>query len=192
MKTKQSLKLTVEGYELLDQKREVLMMELLNVVYRLRDVQKKVRNSLAEVYGHMDDAKLDMGHEEVERISLGVSGEEAISVIERSVMGVPLPQISRSKQSVPPGFGTIGTSSALDLAATKANAIIPDLLKWAELHMTVYRLAAEINKTQRRVNALENIFIPEYKESVKYITTVLEEAEREEFFRRKMVKKKLK
>ena len=58
--------------------------------------------------------------------------------------------------------------------------------------MNVYRLAAEIHKTQRRVNALENIFIPEYEESVRYISTALEESEREEFFRRKMVKKKLK
>ena len=168
------------------------MMELLNIIYRLRDVQKRVRASLAKLYKHMDNARLVMGHEDIDRISLGIVGEETINVIERSVMGVPLPQITRVGSSSAPGFGTSQTTGILDIAVSKANELVPDLLKWAELHMNVYRLAAEIQKTQRRVNALENIFIPEYDKSVKYITAALEESEREEFFRRKMVKKKLK
>lgn len=192
LKLKDNLKLTTEGFELLDQKREVLMMELMNVIYRLRDVQEKVRKSLAGLYNLMDESRLDIGYEEIDRISLGIQGEESINVVERSVMGVALPQITRVDSSSAPGFGLTGTTSVLDIAAEKAKALIPDINKWAELHMTVYRLAAEIHKTQRRVNALENIFIPEYKESVRYITTSLEESEREEFFRRKMVKKKMK
>ncbi len=84
----------------------------------------------------------------------------------------------------------MNTSVHFDTAATEFTDVIPLLIEYAQANLTLTRLANEIKKTQRRVNALENIFIPDNQDTIKYISDVLEENEREDFFRRKKIKKK--
>lgn len=192
LETKESLELSEEGYELLDQKREVLLMELMDLVHNLRELQEEAHEKFASAYEALESAVISMGKEEVERASLASEETVDIDLIYRSVMGVALPQIQATfpDDELPLWTGLDNTTSSLDEARLRFWELMQLIFEWGEIEIAIWRLTSEIRKTQRRVNALENIFIPEYEETIKFIEETLEENEREEFFRKKKVKKK--
>ena len=192
METKESLELAKEGHDLLDQKREVLFMELMNLVHNLRELQEKAHAKFASSYEALESAIISMGKEEVERASLISEETVDIDLIYRSVMGVPLPNIQAnfSGDDSLLWMSLDGTNSSLDRTRLRFWELMKLIFQWGEIEIAIWRLTSEIRKTQRRVNALENIFIPEYEETIKLIEEILEENEREEFFRKKKVKKK--
>ncbi len=189
LKSRESLQLAQEGYDLLEQKREVLLMELMQIVHDLRELERRMEEKSEEAFTALESALLSMGNESVRWAALSVLGEREISLLHRSVMGVPMATI-RGVEDVNVGLQASpeGTGPALDEVRQKFNELIPIIYEWSEVESSVWRLAAEIRKTQRRVNALENIFIPEYESTVKAIEEVLEESDREEFIRKKKVK----
>ena len=191
LETKESLELAEEGHELLDQKREVLFMELMDLVHKLRELQEEAHAKFASAYEALESAIISMGKEEVERVSLVFKKTVDIDLIYRSVMGVPIPQIqaSFSDDDLPLWTGLDDTNSFLDDTRLRFWELMQLIFQWGEIEIAIWRLTSEIRKTQRRVNALENIFIPEYEETIKLIEEILEENEREEFFRKKKVKK---
>ena len=191
MRSKQDLALALEGHRLLDQKREVLIMELLQVLTRLREQARKARELLASGYQSIEDAEFAMGSFALSELSSGPVREPAISALERSVMGVVIPTLSYEQGGVGPEGGIDETVPEVDEGTGTLRDAVAEIVRWAELDLAVYRLAAEVKQTQRRVNALGEVFIPETRERVAQITAALEEAEREEFFRRKRVKSKL-
>ena len=178
-----------EGYELLDQKREVLIMELMRVVYNLKDLQERLNARLQGVYETFEEVHLQMGAESIESVLTFYQAEYEIEVIERSVMGVLLPAIRDRTRPEPPNPSLMETSEAVDRCVAELHEVLSILSEYAETYISVWRLAHEIRKTQRRVNALEHLFIPRYEATIKKIEEVLEESEREEFFRRKRLKK---
>lgn len=192
LETKESLELAEEGHELLDQKREVLLMELMNLVHNLKELQEEAYERFAAAYEALESAIISMGKKEVERVGLISEETVDIDLIYHSVMGVPIPQIQAvfSEDEPPLWTGLDNTSSSLDDTRLRFWELMQLLFQWGELEIAIWRLTSEIRKTQRRVNALENIFIPEYQETIKLIEETLEENEREEFFRKKKVKKK--
>lgn len=107
-------------------------------------------------------------------------------------MGVPIVTMQGEEEIIRPQASMEGTNSALDEACRRFEELISVIYRWSEIEISVWRLASEIKKTQRRVNALENIFIPEFQSTVKAIEEVLEESDREEFIRKKKVKTFLK
>jgi V/A-type H+-transporting ATPase subunit D len=118
-----------------------------------------------------------------------VIGERDISLLHRSVMGVPVVTVQGAEEAAAGLQASLeGTGPALDEARRRFEELVSIIYRWSEVEISVWRLAAEIRKTQRRVNALENIFIPEYETTVKVIEEVLEESDREEFIRKKKVK----
>ncbi len=182
------LRLGREAHELLDQKREVLIMELMRVVYGLRDLQERLEGALREAYAAFEEASLSMGREAIGRL-LGVGeAEYEIEVTGRSTMGVSLPSVKVVRAPEFPDISLWTTTTALDRTLNALRNVEDVLLDYIEVYISVWRLAREISKTQRRVNALEYIFLPKYEATVAFIQEALEEGEREEFFRRKQVK----
>jgi V/A-type H+-transporting ATPase subunit D len=167
-------------------------MELMNLVHNLRELQEEAYERFAAAYEALESAIISMGKKELERVGL-ISEETAdIDLIYRSVMGVPIPEIQAvfSEDELPLWTGLDNTSSSLDDTRLRFWELMQLIFQWGELEIAIWRLTSEIRKTQRRVNALENIFIPEYQETIKLIEETLEENDREEFFRKKKVKKK--
>lgn len=189
LKTRGSLEQAVEGYDLLEQKREVLLMELMQIVHDLRELERQVNEKSAAAFAALESALLSMGEEAIRWAALSVAKEKSVSLMYRSVMGVPMVTLQMEKSAAAELQASLeGTGPALDEARRRFDELAAIIPRWSEVEISVWRLASEIRKTQRRVNALENIFIPEYDWTVKTIEGILEESDREEFIRKKKVK----
>ncbi len=191
MKIRRDLGFATEGWELLDQKRKILVVELMGLIDRAVDAQKEVESQLAEAFTALDQAILRMGRREVNLIALGMNIESEISISQRRVMGVSLPRVKVRFDDKSPYFAAAESSIWIDEAIKNFREILKLLGTLAEARISLMRLSREVAKTIRRVNALEKIFIPDYKETLKYIEMALEESEREAFFVLKLVKDRL-
>ncbi|MBN2184010.1 MAG: V-type ATP synthase subunit D [Candidatus Krumholzibacteriota bacterium] len=191
MKVRRDLGFASDGWELLDQKRQILVVELMGLIDRAVDAQKDVESRLAEAFKALDQAILRMGRREVNLIAIGMNIESEISISQRRVMGVSLPRVKVRFDDKSPYFAAAESSIWIDEAIKKFREILKLLGTLAEARISLMRLSREVAKTIRRVNALEKIFIPDYKETLKYIEMALEESERESFFVLKLVKDRL-
>ena len=191
IRIKKELRFAREGYEILDRKREVLTTELVRVAKEADLVQKEVWKLLETAYAAMEKARLVMGSDHVEWAALAASETVDVHLKLRGIMGVAIPMIeARGKpQRLPYSPGD--TAAALDEASDSFREVLIKVPQLSMLTTTVWRLAGELRKTQRRVNALQHIFIPQYEETVDFIVSSLEEREREETFRLKLLKTKL-
>lgn len=191
LRMKQELKFAHEGYEILDRKREVLTTELIKMAHDAQVLQEEVWNLVADAYRALEQAKLTMGQEHVERTALALHETVDVNLKFRGVMGVPIPVVE-AKGSPPETPYSLGdTKATLDKASMAFRDVLERIPELSELVTSVWRLAGELRKTQRRVNALQHIFIPEYEETVEFIKSALEEREREETFRLKWLKTKM-
>jgi V/A-type H+-transporting ATPase subunit D len=190
LRMKQELQFAREGYEILDKKREVLTMELIRLAHDAEAFQEQVWDRLAAAYRTLERARLTMGQEHMEWAALAVNKTVDVQLKFRGVMGVALPLIeARGKPpEVPYSLGD--TTAALDEASAVFREVLESVPRLSELVTSVWRLAGELRKTQRRVNALEHIFIPDYEDTIAFIESALEEREREETFRLKRLKTK--
>jgi V/A-type H+-transporting ATPase subunit D len=188
LRMKQELQFAREGYEILERKREVLTTELIQLAHDAEEVQEQVWQLLAVAYRALENAKLTMGQEHVEWAALAVSKSVDIQLRFRSVMGVPVPLVEAHGGPFEMPYSLGDTTAALDEVSADFREILSRIPELSELMTSVWRLAAELRKTQRRVNALQYIFIPSYEETVAFIESALEEREREETFRLKLLK----
>lgn len=191
LSTRQELEFAELGYELLDQKRNILVIELLTLVDQTVDFQERVDRALKEAYQAFEEAVLRMGKLKVIQISSAVNMDASISIKNRRVMGVLLPVVETDFTENPPYFSPMGTSFWIDSALDMFKQALELMGRLAELKISVMRLAQEVRKTIRKVNALEKIAIPDLKETVTYIQSRLEENERDTFILMKMVKSRL-
>ncbi len=191
MRVKRDLGFAREGWELLDQKRKILIVELMGLIDRAVEAQEEVESKLAEAYQALDQAILRMGRREVNMIALGMNIESEISFSEKRVMGVSLPRVKVRFDDRSPYFAAAESSIWIDEAIKKFREVLRLLGVLAEARISLMRLSREVGKTIRRVNALEKIFIPDYDETLKYIEMALEESDREAFFVLKLVKDRL-
>lgn len=190
MSAKSTLEISKKGYELLDQKRNVLIREMMGLVDSAKEIQSKINSTFEEAYEALKMANITMGVAAVEAISHSVSTDDEVEILFKSVMGVEIPKIKYEKQEALPVYSFYQTNASMDVAFKKFHEIKYLVLQLAEVENSVYKLAIEIKKTQKRANALDNIQIPKYTEIVKFIQDSLEEKDREDFFRLKVVKKK--
>jgi V/A-type H+-transporting ATPase subunit D len=188
LRLKNDLMFARQGYELLDQKRNILIIELLALVDQTVDFQSRVENALEKAYTALEQTVLDMGKLKVQYLTGAVHITTDITVRSRRVMGVILPVIETEFREYAPHFSPMGTSFWVDSALQSFKDALKLLGKLAELKISVLRLANEVKKTIRKVNALEKIAIPDLKETVHYIESRLEENERDMFILMKMVK----
>lgn len=179
------------GYELLDQKRNILVVELLNLVDQAADYEERAHRVLERAYRHEEDAILQMGKIRLQSVAAAVDIDSDITIRQRKVMGVRLPVVETEFSERPPYFSPTGTSFRADAAIMEFRSSLEVLGKLAELKVSIVRLAREVSKTVRKVNALEKIAIPELRETAKAIQERLEENERDMFILMKMVKSRL-
>jgi V/A-type H+/Na+-transporting ATPase subunit D len=191
IKLKQELKFARLGHELLDQKRNILVIELLNLVDQAVDQENRMDETLAEAHGGLKKAVLDRGKITLIHTASAVNMKAALSLSRRRVMGVPLPVVDTDFEKHPPYYSPTGTSSWTDTAISGFQQALEMMGRMAELKVSIMRLAREVKKTIRKVNALEKIAIPDLEESVSFIRNRLEENEREMFTLMKMVKERL-
>jgi V/A-type H+-transporting ATPase subunit D len=190
IRMKQDLQFARQGYEILDRKREVLTTELIRVAHDAEVLQKEVWALLEQAYRALERAQLTLGSEHVEWAALAASKTVDIHLKFRGVMGVPVPQIEARGEPQEMLYSLGDTNAALDEAAAAFREVLIRIPQLSELTTSVWRLAGELRKTQRRVNALQYIFIPQYEETVTFIVSTLEEREREETFRLKLLKQR--
>ena len=186
---KRSRALADNGYELMDRKRNILIREIMDLMDEAESLQSRIDSTFSEAYASMRLAEISMGGSAESGANV-VPIDDSFSIRFRSVMGVELPVVSAGPEEEPSGppYGLAFTSSDLDDAYFKF-AEVKDLIReLAETENCIYRLAYAIKKAQKRANALQNIVIPGLNAEISRISDALEEKEREEFVRLKVVK----
>ncbi len=186
MAAKRSRALAQTGYELMDRKRNILIREIMALMERAKEVQDQIDTVFTEAYAALQEANIRLGI--CDRIAESASLDESLEIQFRSVMGVELPHIPVQEEDAHPEYGFAFTSSALDDCYIKFRRVKVLVRELAEVETSIYRLAESIKKAQKRANALENIVIPGFNGTIRYITDALEEKEREEFVRLKVIK----
>ena len=189
LKAKKSLSLTREGFELLDEKRKILMAELTAIVDTVDSLQEQVGQSLEKGYALVDKAVVMMGRQAVEEVSLSVDITNEIGLSQRRVMGVSVPVISLRLVEHPPYYSPFESTLYIDEAILKFRQTLELVAGLAEKKIALLRMAQEAQKTIRKVNALEKIYLPYYQQAVKHISERLDEESRDAFAMLKLIKK---
>lgn len=184
--TKKSLSLASLGYDLMDRKRNILIREMMEQVENVKMLRDEITKTYAVAYYALQEANMSLGL--ITDIVDSIPIDNGLHVSYRSVMGVELPKISYEKQPMELTYGLERANSKLDYAYRCFAKVKEMTVVLAEVENSVYRLANSIRKTQKRANALKNIVIPDFKLTVKNISDALEEKEREEFSRQKVIK----
>lgn len=187
--TKKSLALAKIGFELLDRKRNILIQEMMTLIDHANTLQQKFDTAYEEAYKALQTANVTNGF--CEDISNSIPFEDGLKLDFKSVMGVEIPILSIDSHTQHDylHYGLQSTNSAIDKVYKKFTEVKYLTVELAEIENSVYRLAVAIKKTQKRANALKNIMIPRFEETVKFITDALDEKDREEFSRLKVIKK---
>ncbi len=185
--TKRSLNLARLGFDLLDRKRNILIREMMSLIDKATEIQNKIDETFSSAYSALQRANISLGI--CDEIAGATPVEEGVHITYRSVMGVEIPLVSIDAQPATLSYGFESSNSLLDEAYIKFYAVKMLTVELAEVENSVYRLANAIRKTQKRANALKNIIIPRFDETVKFITEALEEKDREEFSRLKVIKR---
>ncbi len=183
---KKSLTLARTGYELLDKKRNILVREMMTLIDKASQIQDKIDTTYSKAYLALQKANISMGF--IDDIARSVPEENSLKLSYRSVMGVEIPIVTINEEPPQLYYGLQMTTPALDEAYSCFSEVKRLTADLAEVENSVYRLADSIKKTQKRANALKNIMIPRFEQGVKFISDALEEKEREEFSRMKVIK----
>ncbi len=191
LKLKEELSFAELGKDLLDQKRGILVTELLALVDQAVSYEKSVKEALAKAFETLEDAVLAIGKLQVLSLSGAVNMDASIKLGQRKVMGVSLPVVETTFTDRAPYFSALGADFRVDLAVKDFREALGLMGRFAELKVSITRLATETHKTIRKVNALEKIAIPELEETISHIAGRLEESERDIFVLMKMVKDRL-
>jgi V/A-type H+-transporting ATPase subunit D len=191
MRVKRDLGFANEGWELLDQKRKILVVELMGLIDRAVEVQEKVEERLALAFKALDQAMLRIGRRELTLVSLGMHIHSDIRFSERRVMGVSIPKVRVEFDDKSPYVAAAESSIWVSEATLRFREVLELIGTLAEARISLMRLSREVAKTIRRVNALEKVFIPDYEETLKYVIMALEEMDREAFFINKLIKNHL-
>lgn len=186
---KKSLELAKVGYELLDKKRNILIREMMSLIDKANDIQSKIDNAFEDAYLMLQTANITMGY--CDEYAETIPVENSLKLDYRSVMGVEIPILTiQPEEKNEFHYGISLTNTSFDEAHVKFVQVKELVTELAEIENSVYRLANAISKTQKHANALKNIMIPRFEATVKYISDALEEKDREEFSRLKVVKNK--
>lgn len=185
--TKKSLELAKVGFELLDRKRNILIREMMLLIGKAEEIQDQIDSTYHEAYLALQKANITLGI--CEELAQTVPIDNNLSISFRSVMGVEIPTVLLESRDAGIPFGLHASNSALDEAYLKFGRVKKLTTSLASVENSIYRLADAIKKTQKRANALRNIIIPRFTGDVKFITDALDEKDREEFSRMKVIKR---
>jgi len=194
LKLRKRVKLADKGHRLLKEKRDALISEFMVVIKEYKDARNKVEENLKVAYYNLLMAEVLLGSRDLEQISGITLRDINLDFMIKNIMGVSVPimKIDNLIRRVHErGYGFLSTNAKLDDAARNFEESILSIVKLAEVEESVRRIAEEVEKTKRRVNALEYIVIPRLKATIKHIEMRMEEIERESFLRLKKIKASL-
>lgn len=186
---KNSLALASQGYELMDKKRNILLRELMGLIDQAKDIQSEIDSTFREAYQALQKANIELGIHYVQDIAASVPLEQSIRIKTRSIMGTEIPLVQSQSDWPNLTYAFYSSSEALDRARMNFEKVKELTIKLSMVENSAYRLASSIRKTQKRANALKDITIPTYQNLVTTISNALEEKDREEFTRLKVIKR---
>lgn len=178
LRLKKRLLLASRGHKLLKDKRDELMRLLLEIIDEVKEMRLSVEKEFNSILEMFVLAKARMGPFQIEQALLMPSKKISVSVIQKNLMSVRVPEYSKEVSGNIIPYGFLNTSGDIDISLDKFDKFIEDLLSLAEKEKTVQLMATEIEETRRRVNALEYKLIPDLQETIKFITMKLDENER--------------
>ena len=178
-----------QGYELMDKKRNILIREMMELIDQAKDIQTQIDVTFRAAYTALQKANMEIGIAFVQQIACTVPVENSIRIKTRSVMGTEIPLVEYDKTTNTPTYAYYSTKMSLDEAKAAFEKVKELSIRLSMVENAAIRLAANIKKTQKRANALKNITIPKYEALTKDIQNALEEKEREEFTRLKVIKR---
>lgn len=186
---KKSNALARMGYDLMDRKRNVLIHEMMPIVKNARDLRDELATAYHQAYLALQEANITLGV--VGEIAKSIPVDEGLNVTYRSVMGVDIPRVLYEAQPIRITYGIGSTNTKFDYAFTCFQKVRDLTIRLAEIDNSAFRLANAIRKSQKQANALKNIVIPGFEQNIKTISDALEERDREEFSRKKVIKEYL-
>ena len=187
---KNSLKLAKLGFGLMDKKRNILIRELMGLIDKAKTIQSEIDSTYTKAYKALQYANIELGVDHVNDISMSIPSDNNILIKSRSVMGTEIPLVEHKSSKPKLQYADYATSEALDIAKEQFEKVKELTIDLSMIENSAYRLATSIKKTQKRANALKNITIPMYDTLCKNISNALEEKEREEFTRLKVIKRR--
>lgn len=188
MLAKNSLALARQGYDLMDKKRNVLLKELMALIDEAKEIQEQIDSTFTKAYACLQRANIEHGISKVQQLAFTVPIEESIRIQTRSIMGTEIPHVKYDEKENNLTYSFSTTRESIDIAREAFREVKDLTIKLSMVENSAYRLASNIKKTQKRANALKNITIPMYTNLVHNINNALEEKEREEFTRLKVIK----
>ena len=188
MLAKNSLALARQGYDLMDKKRNVLLKERMALIDAAKEIQEQIDSTFTKAYACLQRANIEHGISKVQQLAFTVPIEESIRIQTRSIMGTEIPHVKYDEKENNLTYSFSTTSESIDIAREAFREVKDLTIKLSMVENSAYRLASNIKKTQKRANALKNITIPMYTNLVHNINNALEEKEREEFTRLKVIK----
>ena len=187
---KNSLALSRQGFELMDKKRNILIREMMELIDQAKDIQAQIDETFRTAYAALQKANMELGIAFVQQVSYTVPVEDSVRIKTRSVMGTEIPLVEYDKQLTnTPTYAYYSTRVSLDQAKAAFEKVNDLSIKLAGIETAALRLTANLKNTQKRANALKNTTIPRYEALTKDIQNALEEKEREEFTRLKVIKR---
>ncbi len=194
LQKRQQAKLAEQGRELLKKKRDALLMEFMGIVDLALQASERLQKAAGEAAYTLAVAKAVDGSVTVKSAALATKGEVSIEMKGAYIMGVPVPEVEKKRVDrsiLTRGYSVTGVSSRVDEAVERFEKEVDAIIEVAAVETKLKRLGDEIQKTRRRVNALDYIVIPQLQQQIKFIKMALEERAREDLFRLKKVKKSL-
>jgi len=190
MRLKEKIRLSKQGHDLLEKKKFILTVEKDKIKNELNELRMELNELIENATLKLKYASIDVGLDELINISEDIQVEENINIKYKTIMGVEIPSIVYEKNEVKLNYGLFGTTSSVDECILIFNKIKEKMIRLAELENTEIRLEESIKSVQKRSNALQDIIIPNDEKLEHEITNILEERDREEFTRLKVLKRR--
>jgi V/A-type H+-transporting ATPase subunit D len=192
LKFKKSTQVATMVQKILDDKRKVLLKNIEEMIEKASKTRGGIWDPLQDIYKSVNEAYLSLGTGTVDSVAESTPAVMQVDVHVRRVVDVKIPALTvteKDTKSMPYGFAD--TNSSIDRAAKQIKELLPQICKAAEYENSIFSLAKALEKTQKLLNALENVIIPQYQHNIRFIAQALEEKEREEFAKLKKVKAKM-
>ncbi len=195
LERKQQIALAEQGMDLLKQKRDALLIEFMGVMDETLRLSESLQKSVSEAQYSLAVAKAVDGTVALRSAGMATTSEIVVDMSGTKIMGVSVPVVTKGespiRSSFTRGYSVTGVTSRVDETADKFERILDVIIEYADIETRLKRLGEEIQKTNRRVNALEQVTVPQLRQQVSYIRQTLDERAREDLFRLKKVKKKI-
>jgi V/A-type H+-transporting ATPase subunit D len=191
IRQKENLRLSKQGHDLLEKKKIILNLEKMKYIEKAKQTKEELIEALKSGHNSYIQAVIENGTDKLVDISNGISTKEVLDIKYKSIMGVEIPSIVYETQEVKSNYSLLDTSSSIDKTIIEFNRVKELLINYAELQNTIKRLEKSIEKVSKRSNALSDMVIPQTESNIKDIQDILEERDREEFTRLKVIKGKL-